>query len=219
MLAGHLAAGLAAKKAAPRARLPALVRAAYGMDLLWPVLVLLGAETVRIEPGSTAFTPLAFESYPWSHSLATTLVAGGVLGAVSLGLTRRIQESTMLGLAWVSHWVLDFVSHGPDLPLWPGGPRVGLGLWESVPATFFVEGILLAIGLWLYLSVTRPEDRTGSIAFFSLVGFVTLIWILGPFAPPPPGPASVAVVGLGLFLLPAWAAWADRHRGVVRRPD
>ncbi len=35
----------------------------------------------------------------------------------------------------VGHWVLDFVGHRPDMPLWPRGPRLRLGRWNSVPAT------------------------------------------------------------------------------------
>ena len=38
---------------------------------------------VRIVPGATAFTPLIFDSYPWSHSLVMAFVWGVALAVVS----------------------------------------------------------------------------------------------------------------------------------------
>ena len=67
MFVGHLAVALGAKRMAPGVPLDATVAAAFGLDLIWPVLLLLGAETVRVSPGDTAFTNLAFDAYPWSH--------------------------------------------------------------------------------------------------------------------------------------------------------
>ena len=71
MFVGHLAVALGAKKVDPGVPLGAAVAAAFGLDLIWPVLLLLGLETVRVNPGDTAFTNLAFDAYPWSHSLLT----------------------------------------------------------------------------------------------------------------------------------------------------
>ena len=45
------------------------------------IFLVLGWERVRIEPGNTAFTPLAFDSYPISHSLLTL----GLWGSCSPG--------------------------------------------------------------------------------------------------------------------------------------
>jgi hypothetical protein len=58
---------LGARAAEPRVPLGVAVAAAFALDLAWPVLLLVGLETVRVQPGDTAFTSLAFESYPWSH--------------------------------------------------------------------------------------------------------------------------------------------------------
>ena len=74
MFVGYLAAAFAAKRLEPKVSLGAGVAAAFGFDFLWPLLLLLGIETVRIDPGNTAFTSLDFVSYPWSHSLLLTLV-------------------------------------------------------------------------------------------------------------------------------------------------
>ena len=50
----------------------------------------------------------------------------------------------------LSHWVLDFAVHRPDLPLWPAGPKVGLGLWNSIPGTFIVEGLFKIFAAFRY---------------------------------------------------------------------
>lgn len=212
MLVGHLAAALAAKSAEPRLPLGTAVAAAFGLDLLWPILLLAGAESVRVHPGDTAFTSLAFDAYPWSHSLLVVagwslvamLTAGRVLGSWRLG--------AIVGALVLSHWVLDYVMHRPDLPLWPAGPLAGLGLWKSIPGTITVEGGLLAGSLWAYLRTNAARDRTGRWALAALVGVTGLIWITQPWAPPPPSATAVAWGALALWLLPPWARWIDGHR-------
>src|ERR1700677_267927 len=139
MFIGHFAVGFAAKKFAPRSSEAVLLTAPLLADLLWPVFLLLGWEQVRIDPGNTPFTPLDFVSYPISHSLLTACGWGALVGLVYWAVTRCGRGAVVIGLSVVSHWVLDYVTHRADLPLYPGGPRVGLGLWNSVPATIAVE--------------------------------------------------------------------------------
>src|SRR4029077_9784008 len=76
MVIGHYAVAMAAKRVAPRTSLGTLVAAAILLDLIWPLLVLLGIEIVTITPGVTAVTPLTFVSYPYSHSLLMSIVWG-----------------------------------------------------------------------------------------------------------------------------------------------
>lgn len=212
MFVGHFAAALGAKRAAPRVPLSLLVAAAIGLDLIWPVLLLTGAESVRIDPGNTAFTPLAFDSYPWSHSLLMSLVWGGVAGAIAFPRLRSVGAAALVGAVVVSHWVLDFVTHRPDLPLWPGGPKYGLGLWNSIPATFIVEGLIFAAAVYAYRTAFPPRDRTGHWAFVALIAFMTAIWASSPVSPPPPSVQAIAVAGFAMWLFPIWAGWIERHR-------
>ena len=176
------------------------------------MLLLAGIETVRIDPGNTAFTPLAFDHYPWSHSLSMAVVWAVVVGRVSAAVLKHTRAGLVIGLTVLSHWVLDYVTHRPDLPLWPGGPTVGLGLWNSIPLTIVVEGTLFATAVLLYLRETRARDAMGKWAFLALVVFTTAIWLSGPFSPPPPSATAVAAVALALWLLPFWAQWIERHR-------
>src|SRR5512137_3197923 len=105
MFLGHIAVALAAKPLAPRASLGTLVFAALWIDLLWPVLLLFGFETVRIEPGATAVTPLVFEHYPWSHSLLAVLLWAAALGFLRLA-TRDVASAIVISALVISHWLL-----------------------------------------------------------------------------------------------------------------
>ena len=212
MFVGHLAVGFAAKKAAPRASLGTAMLAVTFADLLWPALLLAGLEEVRIAPGITAVTPLDFVSYPISHSLLADLVWGAALGGLYYARRRDARGAAVLAACVVSHWVLDFASHRPDMPILPGGARYGLGLWYSVPATVAVELAMGALGLAIYLRATKAADRTGSIALWSLVAFLLAVYAANLLGPPPPDPRTLAWAANASWLLVAWAYWIDRHR-------
>ena len=214
MFIGHHAAALAAKRVAPRVSLGTLFAAALLVDLIWPVLLLLGLEHVRIAPGITAFTPLDFYDYPITHSLLAVL-GWSVAAAVLYRLLRKsTPDALVVGAAVLSHWVLDFVTHRPDLPLWPGGPKVGLGLWQSVPGTIVVEVSIFLVTLAMYLRMTRARDRTGSIALWTLVAFLAVVYAANLASPPPPDANAIGWVGLAQWLFVPWGAWIDRHRDV-----
>jgi hypothetical protein len=214
MFVGHFGLGFGAKKAAPSVSLGTLFLACQFADLLWPTLVLLGIERVEILPGATAMTPLDFVSYPYSHSLLALSLWGVAFGGVHALFRRaRLDVSLTLALLVVSHWVLDYLTHRPDMPLTLHGPqRVGLGLWNSVPGTLAVELTIFAAGIVFYLRETTPRDRIGSIGLGSLIVFLLVIYISSSFGPPPPSPAAVAWSAQAMWLLVAWGYWVDRHR-------
>ena len=213
MFLGHFGVGFGAKAAAPKTSLGTLFLAAQFVDLLWPSLLLLGIEKVEITPGITRVTPLDFTDYPITHSLIATLIWASLFAAAYFLLRKYPKGAWVCGAAVISHWVLDLLSHRPDLPLVPGGAtRVGLGLWNSLPATLLVELGIFVIGVWLYIRSTRPLDRTGTLALWSLVGFLLVIYFSNIFGPPPPSVIAIAVVGHAGWLLVIWAYWIDRHR-------
>jgi membrane-bound metal-dependent hydrolase YbcI (DUF457 family) len=211
---GHFAVGFAAKKFAPRASLTALVFAPLFADILWPVLVAVGAERVRIAPGDTAYTPLEFISYPWSHSLLMLIVWGALLGAYFRKREDGARIALVIAALVVSHWILDWVTHRPDMPLYPGGPRYGLGLWNNVMWTMIVEIAMLVAGVSIYASVTRAKDGIGKWAFRALFGFLMGFYVwdsLDPSAPP-----SVTAIWISALIATAvmlgWMALIERHR-------
>jgi membrane-bound metal-dependent hydrolase YbcI (DUF457 family) len=216
MFIGHIAVGFAAKRTAPQTSLGLLVAAPLLADLLWPVFLLRGWEHLRIDPNPpNPFLSLAFASYPISHSLLAlagwALLAAGTYWAA----TRYRPGAVWIGIGVVSHWILDFVTHRPDMPLWPGGPKVGLGLWYSVPGTVAVEAAMFAAAIWLYVRTMRPRDGVGRWSFVAFVVLVLAIYAANAMSPAPPSARAVAWVTLSLWLLPLWAAWFDRYRDPV----
>ena len=215
MFLGHLAVGFAAKGAAPKTSLGVLLGAAELIDLLFPVFVLLGWERVWTESAGNPFTRASF-LYPFSHSLAATLLWAAGAGAVYWAVTRQRRGAAVVALVVLSHWLLDAASHKPDMPLYPGAsPLVGLGLWYSVAGTIVVELLLLAAGVWVYARVSRPQDRFGRYGLWSFVALMLLLYASLVFGPPPPDSKAFAWVGMSFALLFLYVAWFDRHRKAV----
>jgi hypothetical protein len=212
MFLGHFGVALAGKKVAPNASLGTLVFAAQFFDLLWPWLLLAGIERVRIVPGLLAASPFDFTSYPISHSLVAQLGWGALLGIAYFLLKRDARTAILVGSLVPTHWLLDFIAHRPDMPIYPGGAKYGLGMWNSVPLTMFVEFFLFAIGIGIYISVTRAKDRTGNIVLWAFLGFLAVIYVGAEFGPPPPSVRVGAWSALAIWLTVPWSAWADRHR-------
>lgn len=215
MFLGHIAAGLAARQVAPRTPTSVLLGAPLLLDLLWPIFLLLGIEHVQINPGNTAYTPLAFTHYPISHSLLGSIAWAALAGGLYYAITKHRQGALVVGALVVSHWAFDLIVHRPDLPLYPGSAEYGLGLWHSVAGTVILEAILLVTGIALFLRATRAQDRTGVLSFWLLIGLLVLIAAGNLLGPPPPDETSLAVFALLLWLIPLWGIWIDRHRTAV----
>jgi hypothetical protein len=213
MFIGHFAVGFAAKRFAPRSSEAVLLAAPLFADILWPVFLLLGWEQARIDPGNTRYTPLEFISYPWSHSLLMLCVWATAFAAIYYAITRYSPGAIAIWIGVVSHWVLDWVTHRADMPIYPGGPRYGLGLWNSIAGTMLVEILMLAVGLWMYVGATRAKDRIGRWAFVAYVALLMLVYVLDAFGSVPGSMSEIAWAGVAapVILLP-WAWWFDRHR-------
>lgn len=218
MFVGHLALAFVAKRARPSASLGWYIAAVTAADLLWPAFLIVGLERVRIDPGNTAFTPLAFESYPWSHSLLM-LAVWGIMFTVNARNVDVAKNAAILLLPLVvSHWVLDVITHAPDMPLWPGdSPTYGFRLWDSIPATFAVEGAMWAIAIAVYLRGRRATSRKGAVALWSLITVTTVMWIMGPFQQPPPSERLIGWFALIGWIVVPWAVYADRRYRLTLR--
>jgi uncharacterized membrane protein len=213
MFLGHFGIGFAAKAVVPKVSLGTLFFSAQFIDLLWPSLLLLGLERAKIDPTATKVTPLDFVHYPISHSLLA-VIGWAILIALMHFFTRHDRRNAIfIGALVISHWLLDAIVHRPDLPLYPGSPTlVGAGLWNSLPITLAIEFSIFGLGVWLYMRATTAMDKTGKWALWSLVVFLTLIYMSNIFGPPPPDIKAVAWVGHAQWLLVAWAYWIDKHR-------
>jgi hypothetical protein len=213
MFIGHFGVGFGAKSVAPRVSLGTLFLAAQFLDLLWPTLLLLDLEQVRILPGATAVTPLLFVHYPISHSLLAVLGWAMLFGGIYFRLQRDMRSALILGALVVSHWLLDVIVHQPDLPLYPGSAvKLGLDVWSSLPLTLLVEGSLFAVGTWFYARSTIAADATGRWGFYGLVAALVVIYAGNLFGAPPPSARAIAWVGQAQWLLVLWGYWIDGHR-------
>jgi len=220
MFIGHFAVGFAAKKFAPRTSLALLLAAPLLSDILWPFFLILGWEHVRSVPGITRFNSFDLYDFPWSHSLVMCAVWATVFSGIYYAFARYRPGAIAIWIGVVSHWVLDWGTHIPDMPLYPGGgPRLGLGLWNHVATTMTVEIAMLLIGVYLYISATQTKDRIGKYAFLVYVIALFVLYIGDRFGDQP-GAATASEAAHAIFLpsiiaetiFLTFPAWFHRHR-------
>jgi membrane-bound metal-dependent hydrolase YbcI (DUF457 family) len=215
MFIGHFGVGFAAKKIDKKPSLGTLFFASQFVDLIWPVLLLTGLEKVAIDPGNTAFTPLNFIYYPFTHSLLGVIIWSVLFGIVYYLIKKNIKISVLMGGLVMSHWILDLITHRPDLPLFPWTDiKVGLGLWNSVILTIIIEVLIFGGGVYLYMKCTKAQNKKGSIGLWGLTAFLLVVYVMNIFGPPPPSSEPIAVVGLAQWLLVLWAYWIDKNRKI-----
>jgi membrane-bound metal-dependent hydrolase YbcI (DUF457 family) len=214
MFVGHLAVGLVAKRIEPKLSLGTGVLAAMLVDLLWAIFLIAGIEHVRFKTGMGAGNYFDAYDIAMSHSLLMGAVWAALFAAAYFLRRHYPRGAWILFAAVLSHWFLDFVSHGPDMPLAPGVHRYfGLGLWNSIPATLIVEGGFWVVAIVLYVRAMRPKNRAGVYAFWSVVVLLTLAWYNNIAGPPPRNPHTAPIVSLIFFsLVVAWAYWMNRLR-------
>jgi hypothetical protein len=214
MFLTHFAVGLAGKRVVPSVSLATWVASAQLMDLLWPLFLLAGLEHVRIVPGITAFNPLDFYDYPITHSLVGSAFWAAAFAGGRMALRRKSQGAALLAAGVLSHWVLDVISHRPDVPVLPRGPYLGLGLWNSIPATLVVELLMFLAGVAIYVRGGGAGRRR--VSFWLFIAFLLAVFLAAAFGPAPPDTRTLAWSALALWLLVPWAWWADRQSIVAQ---
>lgn len=213
MFLGHYALAFGAKRMAPAVSLGTLFMACQFADLLWPTLVMLGLEIVEIDPGNTLVTPLNFVKYPYSHSMVMLLVWSMVFALCYFVIRRGRAGAITVGVLVFSHYILDVITHRPDMPVTiDGETRLGMGLWNYPGTTLATESAMFIIGATMYASVTRECDRIGKLGLSALVATLVAIYFAALWGPPPPNSQSVAIAGHLSWLFVLWAYWVDRHR-------
>jgi hypothetical protein len=157
---------------------------------------------------------LEFVSYPISHSLLTLVLWGALFGYLYTRATGASPAAFVcLAALVVSHWVLDVATHLPDMPVYPGGPKLGLGLWNYPAATLLVEGAMFVAGVAIYVRATRALDSTGRWATAALVAFLTIAYGASLASGEPPPANAIAIGGIaGAAAIIAISHWADKHR-------
>ena len=211
MFVGHYGVSFAAKKAEPSIPLWVLFIAVQLLDVLWAPFVLLGIEKVRIVPGFTASNPLDLYYMPYTHSLVAAIgwsvLAAAVYRVAAPRGTKR--AAAVIGAAVFSHWVLDFVVHRPDLPLYDNSAKVGLGLWNMPAIALGLEAVLLFVGMWLYFRLGTA--RRSAMLVFGVIMLAIQAYVF--FGPPP---VSDNAAALTAFI--SYAVFALIIRALERRP-
>ncbi|HHO55261.1 MAG TPA: hypothetical protein ENK21_02655 [Trueperaceae bacterium] len=216
MFAGHLAAGLALKKADKRINLGYLFFAALFLDFLLGIFVLLGLEQIIVPENFSELHYLRFV-FPYSHGFLATIIWSLCAFIMAQFIFRKRNNRTRAGLimavAVFSHFFLDWLVHIPELPiLGIGSSQIGLGLWNNLGLSLALEAFLVLIGLGIYqFSNPSPNAKT-RYGVSILVLFVLLMTVLGQAlsnkAPPTLG-ASISWIGQTLFIA-GIAYWLDR---------
>lgn len=213
MFIGHYGLALASKKTSTAIKLGTAILAAQFLDLLWPIFTLTGWEKFSIEPGNTKLTPLNFESYPYTHSLLGSIVLASLFTVVYYVIKKDFKTSVIYGLLVVSHWVLDFITHRPDLALtYTSDEKVGLGLWNYPAAAITIETLIFVGGAWLYFKSTKAINKKGNILIWVLLSLLAFFHILNLVGPPPPSVEAVSYSALLLWLFVFLGYWIDKNR-------
>ena len=215
MFVGHYGPSFAIKAARPAIPLWLLFIAVQLVDVAWSVLILLGIEKARIVPGITASNPFDLYYMPYTHSLAAAIlwsVAAGALSKVLLGL-RKWSSAAWIGAAVFSHWVLDWLVHRPDLPLYGDTMKVGLGIWNYPVIALAVEALLLFGGMFMYMRRTAAINAVGRFGppAFGILMIAIQAYVF--FGPVPGSPGELAVTALVSYIVfAAVIQWLDRQR-------
>jgi hypothetical protein len=216
MFVGHYGVSFAAKTMDQRLPLWALFIAVQLLDVIWAPFVLIGVEKVRIVPGITASSPLDLYYMPYTHSLLAA-VLWSLAALLAYRVWRRApmqaRAALLMALAVFSHWVLDFVVHRPDLPLYDDMAKVGLGLWNRPVLAFALEAALLLGSIGLYLR-GRPRGRASLIVFGLVMLGIQAFIFFGPLPSSDRAVAMTALASYGSFAgIIAW--WEQRQGGPV----
>jgi membrane-bound metal-dependent hydrolase YbcI (DUF457 family) len=199
MFVGHYAVSYAAKAVEPRAPMWTLVAAAQLVDIGWSVLIATGVERGHIDT-SLEGSSLVLTDMPWTHSLPAALAwsaGAGLLSRFALRLPAR--AAWLIAAVVFSHWLLDLLVHRPDLALWPGGPKLGLALWDyAVPEQAIEIGLLAIAGMFWTAARIRRGDPAWPAALFTAFLVAAQIGVM--FFPAVDGPIPVGT-GIGALVL------------------
>lgn len=216
MFIGHFAPAFIAAAVSPdRPRLATMFVAAQLVDWGFFALAAIGVERMRVDPAASVMVPFDLYHMPYTHSL----VGAGIWAAALLGIVGvhrcDFAVGLLAGLVVLSHWLLDWLVHVPDLTIDGTPPKFGLGLW-NYPAVAMPLELLLTLGAFaFYMRRTRGPAGPPLV----LLGVMLLFQLVNWFAPHPQS------AGLFLYLqaliafavLIVIAAWVGENRWFRKR--
>jgi len=177
----HAATALLVKRRYPTVPIAPLLISVQAMELAWVVLNYLGVERTTTEPVVRSVADIHLAYMPYSHSVGTALGAALLAWLLLEKGFGRVALGRAIGLGIASHLILDLLTHGHDIVLWPGHPypRLGLGLYDAAPvAAFVVELVYGVVCWWVY------RGGRGLLALIVL-GNLANLSLLSPAIPGP----------------------------------
>lgn len=215
MFAGHYAPGFAAQALKHAPSVGASFIAVQLVDVACAGFILTGVEHARVTPGYLAMSDLELYDMPYTHSLVAALLWSAA-GAIVYRLFDRKNGwpgALIIGALVFSHWLTDLLVHAPDLALYPGGPKVGLGWWDIPPLALGSELGLFALGFWFYLAATAPKNLAGRIAPWLTAGLMLVVLAIEKLGPPQPDINAAAISALAAYaIFAALGFWLDAVR-------
>lgn len=146
----HAATALIIKRRYPAVGIAPILVAVQAMELAWVALNFLGIERTTTESTVRSVADIHLSYMPYSHSVGMALgVALLAWLTIELGFGRKaLGRAVAIGI--VSHLVLDLLTHGHDIILWPGldSPKLGLGLYDAAPFAAFLVEMAYGIVCW-----------------------------------------------------------------------
>ena len=217
MFAGHLGAALAIGRAERRVNIGTFILAALLLDIVLWLFILLGWESASI-PADFARTHQVKFIFPFSHGLLASIAWSVLAGAGVVLWSQSLKEgkwrcALFVGAAVFSHWLLDVLVHVPELPLVGAKSiKLGLGLWQNMPVALVVEGLLVALGLCMFVpgSGLSGARKIGIVALCAVVLVFTIAGMT--IAPPPPSAAAMAGSSLATIVIVCGiASWIGKQ--------
>ena len=219
MFIGHFGAGLAAAKLKGAPSAPVLIIGSQLTDVGFFALALFGIERFRLDEGVTELNPFDLYHMPYTHSLVGTAGWALAFGLLVLLFTRRLSATAIAAAVVASHWLLDWLTHQPDLSLAGGPPYFGLGLWNVPALEIPLELFVFLGGAWLYARAVPTISPAGRWSLLAVTALLVAVQLLNWFgAPTTTAPGLIALQALAAFIVTALAFWiVDRLR--KRRPS
>jgi hypothetical protein len=204
MFVGHYSVAFACRTERNKIPLWVLFVAVQLLDYIWATLVLLGIEKLRVIKGFTAGSMLDSYFHPYSHSLITAILWSVVAALVYKGVCSRLgcyyskSAPLIIGLAVLSHWILDLIAHPRDLAVYDNTWKVGFGLWNYRDPEFALEITLLAGGIVLYLARNAmPAIRKAAVIAFGIA--LVIVQIGDTYVPRTPLTDKATAMGVWVF--------------------
>jgi hypothetical protein len=114
----------------------------------------------------------AGDSAMWSHSVPAVCALAALLGLAAWAGTRSAGVALAVAGTTVSHILADYLTG--DKPTWPGGPIIGLGLYNRPPVDLVIEVACVAAGWLIYRRSLPPEARARRLTWLLLAVLVAV---------------------------------------------